>query len=238
MSNQQLQVSVITPTYNRTEHIRNAIKYYRAQNFLHIAMEWIILDDGTEPVEAIFMDEADDLPNIKYIREYSKMSIGAKRNRLNALVRSPLIVAWDDDDYYPPDRISMIVEAFKCNPDRLIAGSSLMYYYFKDDKSIWSLGPFGPNHSCNGPLAYRSTYLRNHKYNDNAQATEETQFLNDYTEPMIQLDPMKAILVMVHENNTVSKASIRIPGNRLAAKTGLTLEDFGLAHSLKVCPTM
>lgn len=226
MSNKQLQVSVITPTYNRAEHIRNAIKYYRAQNFPHDAMEWIILDDGTEPVEAIFLDEADDLPNIKYVREYSKLPIGAKRNRLNALARAPLIVAWDDDDYYPPDRISMIVEAFKCNPEHQVAGSSLMYYYFKDDNSIWSLGPFSPTHSCNGPLAYRSTYLLNHKYNDNVEVTEETQFLNDYTEPMIQLDPMKAILVIVHENNTVSKASIRAPNNRLAAKTTLTFEDF------------
>jgi hypothetical protein len=58
-------------------------------------------------------------------------------------------------------------------------------------------------------------------------ATEETEFLNDYTEPMIQLDPMKAILVMVHEHNTVSKDSIRAPHNRLAKKTELTLADFG-----------
>lgn len=223
----QLQVSVITPTYNRIDYIRNAIKYYRNQDFPHESMEWIILDDGTEPVEAILLDEADDIPNIRYVREYSKLPIGAKRNKLNSLAQASIIVAWDDDDFYPRNRISMIVDAFKRNPDKELAGSSLMYYYFKDDQSIWSLGPFGPNHSCNGPLAYRSSYLLNHKYRDTVLATEETEFLNNYTEPMIQLDPMKAILVIVHENNTVSKASIRAPNNPLSKKTALTLADFG-----------
>ncbi len=220
-----LEVSVITPTFNRISHIRNAIKYYRRQTFPHSAMEWIILDDGTESVEAIIMDETFDLPNIRYIRSYKKETIGAKRNRLNQEARAPLIVAWDDDDYYHPDRIQHIVTSFKCNPTLNVAGSSLMYFYFADDNSIWKLGPFGPNHSTNGPLAYRASYVKTHKYDETVKNTEEPSFLNNFTEPMIQLDPMKAILVMVHDTNTVNKDTIRT-GNPSASKTTLSLKDF------------
>ena len=220
-----LQVSVITPTFNRISQLRNAIKYYRRQTFSHEAMEWIILDDGTESAEAIILDETFDLPNIRYIRSYKKETIGAKRNRLNQEARAPIIVAWDDDDYYPPDRISHVVSAFRENPHLNVAGSSLMYFYFEDDNSIWKLGPFGPNHSTNGPLAYRSSYAKTHRYDDDAQRTEEPSFLNNFTEPMIQLDPMKTILVMVHANNTVNKDTIRI-NNPAATKTSLSLKNF------------
>ncbi len=220
-----LQVSVITPTYNRISHIRNAIRYYRNQIFPHELMEWIILDDGTETAEAIILDETFDLPNIRYIRSYTKQTIGAKRNRLNAEARAPIIVAWDDDDFYPPIRISNIVASFNANPTYNVAGSSMMYFYFEDDNSIWKLGPFGPNHSTNGPLAYRKSYANTHKYDENVKQTEEPSFLNNFTEPMIQLDPLKSILVMVHNTNTVSKDSIRI-GNPAAVKTHLSLKDW------------
>jgi glycosyltransferase involved in cell wall biosynthesis len=221
----KLQVSVITPTYNRTEHIRNAIAVYRAQTFPKDQMEWIILDDGDEPVEAIIMDEAYDLPNIRYIREYRKLPLGEKRNRLNKEAKAPIIVAWDDDDYYIPERIEYIVSLFKANPQIEVAGSSLMYFYFKDDHSIWSLGPFGPNHSTNGPLAYRATYAKTHAYDAKALKTEEPHFLKNFTEPLIQMDPMKAILVICHEANTVNKNDLRLT-NAAAKKTNLSLSDF------------
>ncbi len=221
----KLQVSVITPTYNRTTHIRNAIAAYRAQTFPKEQMEWIILDDGDEPVEAILMDEAWDLPNIRYIREYKRLPLGEKRNRLNKAARAPIIVAWDDDDYYIPERIEYIVGLFKTNPQVDLVGSSQMYFYFKDDRSIWSLGPFGPNHSTNGPLAYRASYAKTHAYNAKALKTEEPYFLNNFTVPLIQMDPMKAILVICHEANTVNKNDLRLT-NAAAKKTNLTLSDF------------
>ncbi len=225
MNNMSLKVSVITPTYNRISQIRNAIRYYRNQTFPHEQMEWIILDDGTDIAEAIIMDEAFDLPNIRYIRSFEKLTIGAKRNRLNAEARAPIIVSWDDDDFYPNDRISYIVTQFSLNPTLNVAGSSLMYFYFSDDNSIWKLGPFGPNHSTNGPLAYRKSYANKHKYDELVQSAEEASFLNNFTEPMIQLDPRKSILVMVHDTNTVSKDSIR-QGNPSAQKTTLSLKDW------------
>ncbi len=114
---------------------------------------------------------------------------------------------------------------FNENPTINVAGTSLMYFYFEDDNSIWKLGPFGPNHSTNGPLAYRKIYAMSHKYDEEVKQTEEPSFLNNFTEPMIQLDPMKSILVTVHNTNTVNKDTIRI-GNQFAQKTNLSLKDW------------
>ena len=222
----QLQVSVITPTYNRVDFIRRSIEVYRQQTFPKEQMEWIILDDGTEPVEAVLLDEASDIPNIRYERLYEKHTIGSKRNILNKLAKAPIIVSWDDDDYYCPERIQIIVDAFKLKPHIQLVGSSQMFFYFSDDKSIWSLGPFGQYHSTNGPLAYRASYTKSHNYDEHVGKTEEPSFLSNFTEPMLQLDPMKAILVMVHEDNTAAKDQIRDPRNQAARKTSLALEDF------------
>jgi glycosyltransferase involved in cell wall biosynthesis len=219
-----VHVSVVTPTYNRTQFIRRSIACYKSQTYPLIEMEWIILDDGTESAEALFCEaEFDGIPNIRYYREHNKMTIGAKRNKLNSLAKGNIIVAWDDDDYYPPTRVQTIVDIFASVPPEIqLVGSSLMYMYMPD-KTIWSIGPFHKNHSSNATLAYRRTYLLNHEYNNDASKTEEPHFLNHYKEHMIQMNPMTAILVMTHNNNTVSKDMSR---NAAAKISNLQLEDF------------
>jgi glycosyltransferase involved in cell wall biosynthesis len=74
-------ISVITPTYNRRKFIPQLIKMYKAQKYPAHRMEWIILDDGSDPVGDVF--ENLSIPNLKYIYTAEKQTIGAKRNRLN-----------------------------------------------------------------------------------------------------------------------------------------------------------
>ena len=47
----------------------------------------------------------------------------------------------DDDDYYPPTRVSHAVERLISNPKALAKDVSEMYIYFKNIKnvSIWTL---------------------------------------------------------------------------------------------------
>ena len=42
-------------------------------------------------------------------------------------------------------------------------------------------------------------------YQDNAEGAEEKYFLKNYTIPLIQLNPMKTILVFAHQHNTFDK---------------------------------
>jgi glycosyltransferase involved in cell wall biosynthesis len=172
-------------------------------------MEWIILDDGKDSVEDLFRVIIDQLPNIRYIHLYKKMRIGAKRNLLNKEARGKIIIAMDDDDYYPPERVQTVVQAFKKYPKMDVAGSSEMWLYYHDTKKIMISGPYHPNHATNGTMAWRKSYSDQHSYDEFVTNAEESSFLQDYKYPMIQLDPSKTILVICHSDNTVDKFKMR-----------------------------
>ena len=47
-------VSVCTPTYNRRHFIPFLIQCYNNQTYPRELMEWIVVDDGTDPVGDLF----------------------------------------------------------------------------------------------------------------------------------------------------------------------------------------
>jgi glycosyltransferase involved in cell wall biosynthesis len=220
-------VSVITPTYNRRRFIPYLIKCYREQTYKKSRMEWIILDDGQDKVKDLIEDAAKDIPNIRYYSVDEKMTIGAKRNRLNDLSTGDIIVAMDDDDYYPPERVAHAVTRFKsADPTIQLAGSSEIYMFYTDNKTIYKLGPYNPNHATNGTMAWKSSYAKSHRYDEFVTHAEERSFLEDYKHRMIQLDPFKVMLVMSHSENTFDKKKLREDPNPLIKKTGMKIKDF------------
>jgi len=202
-------VTVVTPTYNRRMFIPTLIEIYRSQTFPHHKMEWIILDDGKDSVEDLFEPLMRELPNIRYLRSYDKLRIGAKRNLLNREARGEIIVAMDDDDYYPPERVQTVVQAFKKHPSIDLAGSSEMWLYYHDTHKVMIAGPYHPHHATNGTMAWRKRYADKHRYDEYVTQGEEASFLEEYRHPMIQLDPQKTILVICHSDNTVDKFKMR-----------------------------
>jgi len=221
-------VSVITPTYNRRRFIPYLIQCYDAQTYKKENMEWIILDDGQDKVEDLITEAAKRIPNIRYIPLDEKLTIGEKRNRLNDEAIGSIIVAMDDDDYYPPERVSHVVARFLNSKDIQLAGSSEVYMYYSDIKEIYKLGPYNPNHATNGTMAWRKSYSNTHRYDDTVTHAEEQSFLEGYKHKMIQLDPFKVMLVMSHSENTFDKKKMRdeVGKNPFIAKTTYKLKDF------------
>jgi glycosyltransferase involved in cell wall biosynthesis len=185
------------------------IEIYKSQTYPKHKMEWIILDDGKDSVQDLFELPMRMLPNIRYIRSHDRLRIGAKRNRLNQEARGQIIVAMDDDDYYPPERVQTVVQAFKKNPRVNLAGSSEMWLYYHDIKKVMISGPYHPHHATNGTMAWRKSYAITHRYDEYVTHGEESSFLEEYRHPMIQLDPRKTILVICHSGNTVDKFKMR-----------------------------
>lgn len=218
-------VSVVTPTYNRRKFIPTLIKIYKSQTYPKDRMEWIILDDGSDKVGDLFAEAAKTIPNIKYIPLDHKILIGQKRNRLNDETKGDIIIAMDDDDYYPPERVAHVVQKFSQNPRIELAGSSEMLLYFTNKKEVYRSGPFAPTHSTNGTLAYRKSYMKTHRYDEIQTHAEEKSFLEDYKNPMIQLDPMKTIVVLCHSDNTFDKNNLVDGKNPLMVKTSYKLRD-------------
>jgi len=216
-------VSVITPTYNRRKFIPYLIKCYESQTYPKDKMEWIILDDGSDSVKDLF--ENLKIKNLRYIYEPEKQNIGAKRNRLNKEAKGDIIVAMDDDDYYPPDRVTHAVISIRSRPSIELAGSSKIYMYYSDIKKIYILGPYNQNHATNGTMAWRKTYSDKHLYDETVTHAEEHSFLENYKHPMVQLDPFKTMLVMSHSENTFDKKKMREGDNPFVKLTSLKLKD-------------
>ncbi len=92
-------VSCIMPTYNRRQFIPFSLRQFQAQDYPNT--ELIIVDDGSESIS----DLVENIPNIRYLRLRTRLSIGAKRNLACQHARGTLIAHWDDDDWYAPDRL-------------------------------------------------------------------------------------------------------------------------------------
>lgn len=196
-------VSICTPTFNRRPFIQTMFQCFKNQDYPKERMEWIIVDDGTDKIKDLI--ETSNIPQIRYFEIEKKLALGAKRNYMHKHVKGSIIVYMDDDDYYPPERVSHAVEMLQKNEKALCAGASEIYLYFKTMGKMIQAGPYGPNHATAGTFAFKAELLKDTKYNDNAALAEERAFLKDYTVPFVQLDPLKTILVFSHEHNTFDK---------------------------------
>jgi len=216
-------VSICTPTYNRRQFIPALIENFKNQTYPMELMEWIVVDDGTDPVGDLFKD----VPNVKYFFQEEKMKLGRKRNYMHEKAKGDIIVYMDDDDYYPPDRVNHAVNRLRSKPGALCAGSSTLYIYFKHIQIIYQFGPYGPQHSTAGTFAFKKELLKQTSYDDEAEIAEEKQFLKNYSIPFVQLNPMKTILCFAHDHNTFDKRRLLInPHPDYVRKTNLKATVF------------
>ena len=217
-------VSVCTPTFNRRPFISSMIECFKHQDYPKDRLEWIIIDDGTDKIE----DLVKDIPEVKYFKYDTKMTLGEKRNVMHEKTKGAIIVYMDDDDYYPPKRVSHAVEMLTKNPKALCAGSSELYIYFNHINKMFQFGPYGPNHATAGTFAFKKELLKDHKYENNASLAEEKAFLKNYTVPFVQLDPLKTILVFSHQHNTFDKTKllVNIGNNDYVKESNKTVEMF------------
>lgn len=217
------RVSVCTPTFNRRPFIEHMIKCFDNQTYPKDLMEWIIVDDGTDKVA----DLVSSHPNVKYYPLDVKIPLGKKRNFMHTKATGDIIVYMDDDDYYPPERVSHAVDTLLKNPTAMCAGSSEIYIYFKDIDKVVQFGPYGDNHATAGTFAFRKELLDSSTYDDSAALAEEKSFLKDYTVPFVQLDPVKTILVFSHEHNTFDKRKLlQSPNPQFVKVSDKTVDTF------------
>ena len=224
MSKRQPFVSICTPTFNRRPFIPYIIKCIESQTYSKKRIEWVIIDDGTDKIE----DLVSHLPYVKYSYYPEKMTLGKKRNVAHAKSKGSILVYMDDDDYYPPERISHAVETLQANPSALCAGSSLMHIYFKHINLMYSFGPYGPNHSTAATFAFKRELLSQTSYEETASLAEEKHFLKNYTIPFVQLDSLKTILVFSHIHNSLDKKTLIEPDrlNQFVKVSPVKVSDF------------
>jgi glycosyltransferase involved in cell wall biosynthesis len=170
--------------------------------------KWIVVDNSTAP--AYDWSVSKDFPLVDYHRVYEPKSVGALRNICidKALeAGADYIVFWDDDDYYPPERISCGIEALQQNPEADIAASSHMYVLLTKENALMEVGPFQLKHGTAATYTIRRRYVETHRFPEKAKG-EEYEFTNQWTANLIQVPAEKTIVVMGHSRNTVNKSDI------------------------------
>ena len=223
-------VSICTPTFNRRPFWEYTIKCFNHQDYPKDKMEWIIIDDGTDKIK----DLVSDISQVKYFEYDEKMPLGKKRNIMHQKSKGDILVYMDDDDYYPPERVSHAVNMLLSHPNALCAGASEIYIWFKHIQKMYQFGPYGPNHATAGTFAFKRELLKDHKYEEHAALAEEKAFLKNYTVPFVQLEPKKTILVFSHIHNTFDKKKLLENGENKFQKTSpRTVDEFVKDENMK-----
>ena len=214
MANEQNEmptVSLLTITqYSRRHCLTNLAILIQKQIYKNI-IEWVIVEGTRDKEDSIknaklISELKSDIP-INFINWRAGQHLSDLRNDGNEACRGDIIICLDDDDYYPPTRVSHAVHRLT-NSDKMIAGCSKAYIYFYKTGQFFQFKSFGSNHSTNNCLAYKREYLLNHQHLPGLDKAEEASFTNKFTEPMEQLDPMKTIVISGHDTNTVDKSKI------------------------------
>lgn len=200
-------VSVVTPTWNRRAFLPYLLYMFQYQDYPAERRELVILDDSecsnADLVESIKKYAA--CPQlIRYYHQPERLTIGAKRNRLNALATGEYIICMDDDDYYPADKISYTITEMQRHRAQFAGCDSIPIWYSHIDR-IYRSQAWGPGYALNGTFAYHRSFLQRHRYDNHAKLAEEGSFLNDFTTPVLQLAPERSILCISHNDNTFDK---------------------------------
>lgn len=202
-----MKVVVCTPTKNRRWAWEFSKSCMDAQKLKPDV--WIVVDNSTTPAEDWSVSQ--NCSYVEYHRVVGQKPIGELRNiclDLALKAGADYIVFWDDDDYYPPTRISTGVAALEKDPEADISGSSKMYLLQTRENVLMTTGPFHDKHATAATWTIRRNYAEKHRFNPQKTKGEELDFTESWAAKIIQLPAEEMIVVMGHGKNTVDKSPL------------------------------
>lgn len=108
-------VSVITPTYNRSDVLPRAIESVKNQSYNNV--EHIIIDDGSKD-ETESVVHSYNIDNIIYKKTESNRGVSAARNEGIKISNGDLICFLDSDDELHTTAVSKMVKVIRDEPER------------------------------------------------------------------------------------------------------------------------
>jgi glycosyltransferase involved in cell wall biosynthesis len=148
------KVTVVIPTFDRPEFLRQAIRSVLEQSYGDF--ELLVSDDGTNPETPEVVQAAAD-PRIEYRRTAGTLGIPRHFNECVRLARSEFFALLPDDDVYTPAYLARMVEALESHSEVAFAqtgfyavdhelrcieemlGSRAGFSARSDDALIWQL---------------------------------------------------------------------------------------------------
>ncbi|MBV9282264.1 MAG: glycosyltransferase, partial [Chloroflexi bacterium] len=165
-------VSCIMPTHNRRHFLPRAIRCFQQQDYPYL--ELLVVDDGTDPISDCLPDD----PSVRYVRLEGKRVIGEKRNIACEQARGEIVAHWDDDDWYPPGRVSAQVRALLDRQAEVCGSSQVLFYEPASDRA-WRYRYVGAGGQwvVGSTLAYRRSFWARNPFAP-LQIGEDSRFLS------------------------------------------------------------
>jgi hypothetical protein len=195
------------PTADRRAFVPLAIEGFLEQDYPD--RELVVLDDGDDPVDDLVPDD----PRVRYRRLGRRTMLGAKRNLAVQGARGEVLLHWDDDDWYAPDRISRQVRALNAAGADVCGVSSLLFYD-PDGGAAWRYTypeRSGRPWVAGSSMCYRRGFWERNPFPPVATG-EDTRFLwASRSRNILTLRDEPLIVAIVHAANT---GRIRTSGSR------------------------
>lgn len=125
-------VSVVIPTHNRTDLLRETVLSILAQTYRDF--ELIVVSNGPGESTRRVLNRAND-PRIRFAEQEDSGSPASPRNHGARLARGRYVAFCDDDDLWAPNALAVRVEVLDRHPEVALCYADITY--FNDDGEEW-----------------------------------------------------------------------------------------------------
>uniref|UniRef100_A0A6C0CHB5 Glycosyltransferase 2-like domain-containing protein n=1 Tax=viral metagenome TaxID=1070528 RepID=A0A6C0CHB5_9ZZZZ len=206
-------VSIVTITKDRRKFMPLAKYCYMIQSYPEDKLEWVIVDDGDDPIE----DTLIGVPNVKYVKCDRKMTIAEKRNLGVENAMYDIIAMMDDDDVYPNNSILQRTAMMLKEPSKECGFcTTIPCYDITKYTSFMNVPPLSLPQSkrvSEATLIFTKKFWEERKFEDKVQIAEGDTFIHDREKMCRELSPQEVIVSLVHPLNTSSRKAPEMESN-------------------------
>ena len=222
-------VSIITPTRNRKNFFKLAIRNFNKTDYPEDKIEWIIIDDGEEEIENLLPNKN----NIIYQKITDKVSIGKKRNIAVEKAKGEYIVCMDDDDYYLPQSVKFRLASLVHLNKKVVSCSSLGILEINKIISNLNISSYLKNYSdriYEHTMAFRKSHWENNKFLD-VSKNEGKSLVENNIKDYDEINWESICVTLKHQNNI--NTNIKINGETNGSHFNLNDEVFELITNIE-----
>jgi len=198
-------ISILTITRDRRVFMPLAKYSYMIQSYPEDKLEWVIVDDGVDPIE----DTLIGVPNVKYVRSDPGLTISQKRNLAVENAMYDIMVTMDDDDVYPNNSVLHRVAMLLMAPEKGCAFcTTIPCYDVTKFSSFMNVPPYilpMSERVSEATLVFTRKFWEEGKFDDSVHIGEGNAFIRGREQMCRELSPQDVIVSLIHPKNTSSR---------------------------------
>lgn len=208
-------ISVLTPTHNRSRLLRLCAIQLARQNHGAKYIEWVVYDDSpTEEerarVAVVVREFSGCFANIVFRQEAEVEPIGLKRNRCVEMATTNILVNMDDDDFYSEHYVRYSYDIHTIHRIGLSGCSDMIITFPKEGWKTVYINLQSKKHIHEATMGFRREFWEVHKFSEDRPRGEGQGMLSVTPENHTQIflkDIRKCIVCVAHGRNSFDKST-------------------------------